>query len=644
MIHDIILNMLSPNLSTMPLSVFLVSFFFSLFPIVVINYLFFNCSQHKDVSKDFFHPCEEKLLRDIIKWAELHRGIKKFILKYSSQASASAYTDSETDEAIPNGLYLQALADSLDTVLDPFRKKLLVLEKEQIQNPNLSLSYFFTEIKEFETFFYFLQRFINELRSQKLHGCAILTLLSKHTFHGDAKVMEAIKTIRKGVYAVFLRQLSQWLIYGRLVDLHEEFFIVHCDLMNKSKLGGTRQSVTGTVATISETTSVSSDLWQYQIAYELLPPNFTPSWAEKTLFIGQTVRMLNDDPRRIAKKMSIWNDDDQYNTETGSLWNKQEDFYFNKIQTLFNSSSIDVGAYERIVNEIKLYVTERLSEIAFNQADLIKHLRLVKDYFLLGRGELFLEFIIQTESITATRDNINEHLARDVNKAFQSALNRTFIDLEQITMHLPIEDQEFELSSEFNDDPYCYLQLINLKFNVKWPLHLFFSPIILRRYNQLFRFLLQIRKIQNDLHTVWRLHRERKEGGSSMMSQLRNKLLFLIDNLQYYLQVDVLESQFSILINAVQNSKDFEFIQRAHSVFQANIMSLCFLLNSGTNESANMLNSTSVNVRLMEAENPVLTILKKIMQTIRQFCDLNENCSSPLTLEQQHQLELNDTL
>lgn len=591
---------------------------------------------------EFFHPCERKILEEILKCAELHRDVRKFILNYQSQAGVQQHIDDE----MPKGLYLQALADSLDAALDPFRKQLIHLEKKHIQNFNLPINYFMTQIKEHETFFYFLQHFINELRTQRLHGCAILVLLHKHNFHADPKVMQAIKTIRKGVYAIFLRQLSQWLIYGRLVDVHEEFFVVHRDL-NKSRSHSFDHyysgmaTTTATVATISETNSVDSDLWQYQILYDLLPPNFPPSWAEKVLFIGQTVRMLNDDPRKGTKKISIWNDDDEYTMEIGSLWNKQEDIYFNKIQSLNNCDSIDVSAYERVVNEIKTYVTGRLSEIAFNQADLIKHLRLVKEYYLLGRGELFLEFIIQLESITAARDTINEHLARDVNQAFQTALNRTYIDLDQITMHLPL-DAPNESISNVGGGPQLFMHLIRLKFNVKWPLHLFFSPLILDRYNQLFRFLLQIRKLQNDLHSVWRLHRDRKIIGTSIISQLRHRMLFLIDNLQYYLQVDVLESQFSILLNAVQNSKDFEFIQRTHSIFQANILSLCFLLNTSIGETVNTTvssgNRNSIN------ENPVLTILHKIMKTIREFCQLNENCSDPLTLAEQQQLELNEKL
>lgn len=600
--------------------------------------------------KEFFHPSEQKILSEILKCAELHRKIKRFIVHYASQAGVQQQSAETIEGEMPKGLYLQALADSLDASLDRFRTELVNLEKQHVQNPNLPISSFLTKIKVYETFFYFLLHFVNELKTQRLHGCAILVLLHKYNFHADPMVMQAIRLIRKGVYAIFLRQLSQWLIYGRLVDVHEEFFIVHRD-SNKSRFNHSFENyysamatTVGTMAPIFETHSVNADLWQYQILYDLLPPNFPPSWAEKVLFIGQTVRMLNDDPRKTTKKLSIWNDDDQYTMEIGSLWNKQEDVYFNKIQTLNHCDSIDVSVYDQVVNEIKTYITERLSEIAFNQADLIKHLRLVKDYYLLGRGELFLEFIIQLESITAAPDTINEHLARDVNQAFQTALNRTCIDLEQITMHLPL-DKPTDSMSEIDGDPMLFLRLLRLKFNVKWPLHLFFSPLILDRYNQLFRFLLQIRKLQNDLHNVWRLHREQKKAAISLNSQLRNRMLFLIDNLQYYLHVDVLESQFSILLNAVQHSKDFEFIQRTHSIFQANILSLCFLLNTSVGDAVNSVNTTmSGSLRHCTNENPVLTILNRIMKTIREFCLLNADCSDPLTHEEQQQLEFGEKL
>lgn len=335
--------------------------------------------------------------------------------------------------------------------------------------------------------------------------------------------------------------------------------------------------------------------------------------------------MLTDDPNQSAKKISVWSDDDhdKHAMEVRTLWKNQEHTFFNKIQMHYNNKSIESGSYERLdfVDEIHLYVTERLSEIAFNQADLIKHLRLFKDYFLLGRGELFLEFIKQLKNIKSVEGIKTENLTRDISLAFQKALSRiTTIDSsDHITVHIA-ECNNMELNGMGN-----VIKLIRLSLNVKWPLHLFFSPLVLQKYNELFNFLLQIRFTQDALHDVWRVHREKKVMGNCAAANLRNRMLFLIDNLQYYLQVDVLESQFCVLINTVQHSKNFEFMQRAHSIFQANVMSLSFLLNTGTAQSSidvNTLNTTLNNIG--HRENPVFTILNKILTTIQSFCSLNQ--------------------
>ncbi|XP_031632312.1 gamma-tubulin complex component 4 homolog [Contarinia nasturtii] len=600
MIHDIILCLLDPTPVNTSMTTYL------------------------RVYDDYFHPSEIQMLKEILKCAKIHQVIRQFITKYSSRAVAILSVNGAVQAR--NGIYLESFATAVDSSLDPFRNKMLELEREYIKNGHLSINYFLTQIKEYQTFFHFLEQLINEIETQKLHGCAILNLLHKYNHHADPKCLTSLKTIRLSVYAVFLRQLSQWLIYGQIVDIYAEFFIIHCSSGSESKNTAVTTITTNTV--LSERASTRSEL-QFQIAYDMVPCWFPASWAENVLFIGQTVRMLVDDPRKIQKKMSIWNDEDEYATME-SLWNKREHIYFNKIQKLYNCNSIDNGSYEYVVHEIKQYVTVRLSEIAFNQADLIKHLKLFKDYYLLGRGELFLEFLMQLKNIE-TSNGVTENLAREVNQAFQKALNRTSIDTDQIAVsYIPCA---YFIDSD-DDIIQKILKSVRLNFNVKWPLHLFFSPSrVIEQYNELFGFLLQIRQLQNELHDVWRLHRDNKIAGNSMKSQLRNKMLFFIDNLQYYLQVDVVESQFSILINAVQNSKDFEFIQRSHNIFQANVMSLSFLLNSITDDASN---------DTCQSQNTVLRILNKIFKTVRKFCKFNENTSDQTSTETHQVIEIFD--
>lgn len=428
--------------------------------------------------------------------------------------------------------------------------------------------------------------------------------------------------IQRSVHSVFIKQLSEWVIYGELDDKYGEFFIQHIDQRNTTD----HQTNSGqTATTLSDATrSVHTDLWRYEIWYEMLPNYLTPTWAGEVLFLGQTVVMFNMDRREIEKHVkSIRDDEPDDIIEIGSLWDNQD--FIQQFQDLHVDSGANMLKLVELVEKIKIYVSEKLTKIALKQVDLIKQLKLIKDFFMLGRGELFLEFVKKTQGIQNAA--LDEHTARTVTKAFENAANSVNVteDLEHFTLSLPLDE-----SDTMSLDIRGIFRHILLKYNVQWPLHLLFSPKVMERYNELFRFLLQIRRVQYDLQTVWCYHREKKMGKFSPMLQFRNQLMFLVDNLQYYLQVDVLESQFSILMNTVQKSKDFEHIQRAHTIFQANVMSLCFLLHEV--ETFKSMHQSIVPTN----ENPVFIILNHLMDNVTLFCELSLKCSDPLTVAEKN--------
>lgn len=368
------------------------------------------------------------------------------------------------------------------------------------------------------------------------------------------------------------------------MDPYGEFFIQHIENIptDSSDKRPSYSTQTSLNTFQSSEPSVHLDLWQYEIKYKMLPRYFPKTWAERVLFIGQTVLMFNSDPRESIKSKS-WNSDGgmlafegrEDQKEKQSVWGEQEQEFYRKFHRLQEMDKLTVLTFEQIVDEIKICVTEHLSEIAIKEADLVKQLKLIKDFFLLGRGELFYEFI---KGLLPLYTNvITEGTIRDINRAFQAAASSVNIhdEMDLFTFNMPKEDID-----SFSYETKGFFNFLTLTYKIKWPLHLMFPPTVLDRYNDLFRFLMRIKKIQYDLHMVWCYHREGKATRNNTLLQFRNKLMFLIDNLQYYLQVDVLESQFSIMMNKISGTKDFEQIQRAHNCFQANILGLCFLLEN----------------------------------------------------------------
>lgn len=475
---------------------------------------------------------------------------------------------------LPSGYYIRQFANGIDSVLEDYYRTVVDLEKKFLRKPTVSLMFIFHELEKFRPLFEFLIRLINGIKTQKLYGCQILQYLEDNSLHGNEYIMEAVLLIQKSVYTIFIQQLCQWL-NGKLVDTYNEFFIMNVDVVDGNEKRPAYNSQASFNTFHSSEPSINLDLWQYEINHNTLPYYFANSWAEKVLFIGQTVLMFNSDPRdsENAGFRSLEN-------VACSSWIDRQHEIYQKFHQLQEMKKITVPAFERIVDEIKISVTEHLSDVAIKDADLIKQLKLIKDFYLLGRGELFHEFIKAIDPIYG--NILTDNSLRDINRIFQvaAASVNTSDDAELFQFEM--------IKNNAKDDSFIYekkglFQHLQLRYKIKWPLHLLFSPKILDKYNDLFRFLIRIRKIQYDLQMLWCFHREEKIQRNNEVLQFRNQLMFLIDNLQYYLQVDVLESQYCIMMDKVKETKDFEEILRAHNCFQANVLGLCFLLESVSN-------------------------------------------------------------
>ena len=91
------------------------------------------------------------------------------------------------------------------------------------------------------------------------------------------------------------------------------------------------------------------------------------------------------------------------------------------------------------------------------------------------------------------------------------------------------------------------------------------SLCILFRYNNLFRFLLKVKRTQLDLQQVWAVYMGTKHLTTAQLSNMtkiwlsRMHMAFLVDNLQYYLQVinsDLLALQSKITSQSMINACD----------------------------------------------------------------------------------------
>ncbi|CAB4057897.1 TUBGCP4 [Lepeophtheirus salmonis] len=161
----------------------------------------------------------------------------------------------------------------------------------------------------------------------------------------------------------------------------------------------------------------------------------------------------------------------------------------------------------------------------------------------------------------------NATTKHDTSQAFINAIRSVMNDDESIVKKIQISiDQE----ANTNISGWSCL---TLDYSVPWPLHLIFTPSALDQYNKIFQFLILVKKTQLKLHECWA--KEKTVKKTSEHWRLRFHMTFIVDNLQHYLMADVLDSQFSIMWNALDKSEDFEELKATHQDF---INSICFYI------------------------------------------------------------------
>ncbi|XP_012910943.1 gamma-tubulin complex component 4 isoform X4 [Mustela putorius furo] len=439
----------------------------------------------------------------------------------------------------------------------------------------------------------FIEQYTGHVQ-QQIHGCQILETVYKHSCGGLPPVRSALEKILAVCHGVMYKQLSAWMLHGLLLDQHEEFFIKQGpssgnvsaqpeedeEDLGIGGLTGKQLRELQDLRLIEEENMLAPSLKQFSLRVEILPSYIPVRVAEKILFVGESVQMFENQNVNLTRK--------------GSILKNQEDTFAAELHRLKQQALFSLVDFEQVVDHVRSTVAEHLWKLMVEESDLLGQLKIIKDFYLLGRGELFQAFIDTAQHMLKTPPTaVTEH---DVNVAFQQSAHKVLLDDDNLLplLHLTIEyhGKEHKDAAQAREGPSRETSpreapasgwaALGLSYKVQWPLHILFTPAVLEKYNVVFKYLLSVRRVQAELQHCWALQMQRKHLKSNQTDavkwRLRNHMAFLVDNLQYYLQVDVLESQFSQLLHQINSTRDFESIRLAHDHFLSNLLAQSFIL------------------------------------------------------------------
>ena len=126
--------------------------------------------------------------------------------------------------------------------------------------------------------------------------------------------------------------------------------------------------------------------------------------------------------------------------------------------------------------------------------------------------------------------------------------------------------------------------LLRFEYRVSAPLDLIFLPSVMAQYNRLFRFLMQARRVQQSVQSLWQSSMRLKGAYTPRASTawlpallLRHSMSHFLDSLLSYLCVDVVGSSWARLVDQISATSEFEQVKRAHEAYVEAITMGAFL-------------------------------------------------------------------
>ena len=164
-----------------------------------------------------------------------------------------------------------------------------------------------------------------------------------------------------------------------------------------------------------------------------------------------------------------------------------------------------------------MQVSKEVCSLVVRHAGLISHLKAIKDYLLLGRGDVFWMFLDASAQLLAKPPDAST-ATLNLQRAFNSAASRTGVDstpeFSRVTIswqpppdapriliasgmhaHIPSFFCDTPGSASWND--------VAMAYSPPWPLPLLFPREVMDVYRVLFRYLLAVERSSRALDEVW---------------------------------------------------------------------------------------------------------------------------------------------
>ncbi|KAH6890596.1 gamma-tubulin complex component protein [Thelonectria olida] len=357
-------------------------------------------------------PAERQLLASAARLSDVH--VK--LLSYTAQIANSH----------PSTI-CRAVATAIDSIhLAAFQRKVLEVEESILRDdPDLVGAYRIVPLtavvgefnewaRRMEWLWQMVQFILTKNKKGEVcHGAQLMDRLRKELQSGYQDVVETAMSLVTVAETAWLKQVSAWILYGRLPSFGNEDFFV--------------QNTEG-----SDEAYVSDS--------NLLPSFVTPSTASSMLFVGKSLN-------HIRVRSSV---------DSGL---RGLDHLSSKLQELASLTfPLNTAEFSRAITAVRLSLSENTLRKLLPLARVVEMLQLLRDFFLLGRGEFAMALTHEADEKIRSRWRRADNLAYEKGDGFKNitvkegevaaVLGRTWAVLASMQGQHAEEDEQLELARD----------------------------------------------------------------------------------------------------------------------------------------------------------------------------------------------------
>ncbi|KAL5661666.1 hypothetical protein ACJX0J_028791, partial [Zea mays] len=338
----------------------------------------------------------------------------------SSIDVSSPHSDNTQKGKVRKGsVYRRAIANGITEILSVYRSAVLQVEQNLLSDPLPILATVTHGLNKFEVLLPPLYELVMEIQHKDIKGGQLLNLLHKRCHCGVPELQSCIQRLLWHGHQVMFNQLTSWMVYGILQDQYSEFFIRRQDDRDVENESSQRDVSDKLKQKLAKDTSLASWHTGFHVSLDMLPEYIHMRIAESILFAGKAIRVLRNpspsatlqDPvirtvgshgmqssvggSGVPKELANFS-----NIRAEELLPQAEaDKIDSMLKELKHSSEFHKRPFESAVGSIRTIAANHLWQLVVVRADLNGHLKALKDYFLLAKGDFFQCFLEESRQL-----------------------------------------------------------------------------------------------------------------------------------------------------------------------------------------------------------------------------------------------------